>query len=89
MESARVIPRPFHATAHMILGEDDVPRMVGGRVMDPEFGWIATHRLPLSAAVAYCRDFRTRTAGSLVAIVPDGADPVPYFVMVGARDYYT
>lgn len=52
--------------------------MFSAYTLDPEHGWIATHRLPLDAAIDYCKEHRSHTAGTLVAIVPDGEDPEPY-----------
>lgn len=45
--------------------------------LDPEHGWIATHRLPLESAIRYSLEYKERTAGALVAVVPDGANPDP------------
>lgn len=43
--------------------------------LDPEHGWIATHRLPLESAIRYSLDHKERNAGTIVAVVPDGANP--------------
>lgn len=45
--------------------------------LDPEHGWIATHRLPLDSALQMSLEYYERTAGGLVAVIPDGADPDP------------
>lgn len=53
--------------------------MFSAYMLDPEHGWIGVHRLPRNAAIGYCREYRNRNAGALVALVPDGQDPEPYF----------
>lgn len=45
--------------------------------LDPEHGWVATHRLPLESALKMSREYYERTAGALVAVIPDGEDPDP------------
>lgn len=59
--------------------------MFSAYTLDPEHGWIATHRLPFNTALAYCKDYRSRYGGSLVAVVPDQADPKPYLELVAGR----
>lgn len=56
--------------------------MFSAYMLDPEHGWIGTHRLPLETCIRACKEYRVRTAGGLVAIVPDHADPEPYFDLV-------
>jgi hypothetical protein len=51
--------------------------MFSAYLMDPEHGWVATHRLPLASAIQYCLDYRERYAGVVVAVVPDDMDPKP------------
>lgn len=46
--------------------------------LDPSYGWIAAHRLPLASAIVYCKECRRNQLDCPVAIVPDGADPAPY-----------
>lgn len=58
--------------------------MFSAYVLDPRDGWTAVHRLSLMTAIHYCREFREHTAGSLVAIVPDGVDPDPFLTLVGS-----
>jgi hypothetical protein len=50
-------------------------------MLDPTWGWVATHRLPLSSAIYYCKENRQRS-DCPVAIVPDKADPAPYLALV-------
>jgi hypothetical protein len=64
----------------------DTKKMFSAYVLDPEHGWFATHRLPFDSAVKYCRENRKRTAGSLVAVVPDDVDPEPYLSIVKSQE---
>lgn len=59
--------------------------MFSAYLLDPEHGWHGVHRLPLDSAVRHCKEYRARNAGVLVAVVPDGADPKPYFALVVAH----
>ena len=47
-------------------------------VRDPTYGWMATHRLPLASAIGFCKEHRRHQYDIPVAVVPDGADPMPY-----------
>jgi hypothetical protein len=50
--------------------------------LDPTYGWIATHRLPLDAAIYHCKQVRRTHMDCPVAIVPDYADAQPYLALV-------
>lgn len=58
--------------------------MFSAYLLDPEFGWVSVHRLPLEGAITHCREYKKRVAGSLVAIVPDGKEPWSYLMQVEA-----
>lgn len=49
--------------------------------LDPTFGWVAVHRLPLDDAISFCKHYREQK-NPRVAIVPDGEDPDPYLAFV-------
>lgn len=55
-------------------------------MLDPTYGWSATHRLPLVSAIHFCKEHRRHTLDIPVAIVPDLADPIPILKLVEA--YY-
>ncbi len=44
----------------------------------PDLEWVGVHRLPLESAIYHCKEYK-RQQDCLVAVVPDGADPAPYF----------
>lgn len=60
--------------------------MYSAYMLDPEHGWNAVHRLPKPDAIEYCKQYRERVAGSLVAVVPDGVDPEPYLSIVKSHE---
>jgi hypothetical protein len=64
-------------TADLYLRRSDSHNQYSAYTLDPEHGWIGTHRLPLESAIKYSLDYRSRTAGGLVAVVPDGTNPDP------------
>lgn len=47
-------------------------------MLDPTYGWVATHRLPLASAIFFCKQYRKQQADCPVALVPDNTDPAPY-----------
>jgi hypothetical protein len=56
--------------------------------LDPTYGWMATHRLPLDSAILYCHEYRRHQYDCPVAIVPDCEDPAPYLrVALGLPHY--
>lgn len=44
---------------------------------DPEWGWMATHRLPMRSAIFQCQEHHRRYDHP-VALVPNNTDPAPY-----------
>lgn len=54
-------------------------KLFSAYMFDSEYGWVAVHRLPLDAAIRYCKEYRSDWNTPLVAIVPDGEQPQPYF----------
>lgn len=52
--------------------------MFSAYLLDPEHGWQCRSRLSLTEAVQLAKDFRDDWAGSAVAVVQDGVDPLPY-----------
>lgn len=55
-------------------------KMYSAYMFDAQDGWCAVHRLPLKVAIRYCKEYkRDWSSQTLVALVPDGFDPKPYF----------
>lgn len=46
--------------------------------------WVGTHRLPLSSAITYCKEFRRHSFDCPVVIVPDGQDQAPLVKLVNS-----
>jgi hypothetical protein len=51
-------------------------------MLDPSFGWVATHRLSFDHALDYAKSYRNLLQNSPVALVPDAVDPEPYLALV-------
>lgn len=60
------------------------PKLFSAYMLDPEHGWNAVHRLPLDAAIRYCKEYRSSWAGSRVALVPDGMNSDPFLEFASA-----
>jgi hypothetical protein len=55
------------------------PALFSAYTLDIHHGWHSVDHLPLDDAIRYCKEYRRNWAGSLVALVPEGAAPEPYF----------
>lgn len=62
--------------------------MFSAYMLDPSFGWIATHRLPFESAIDVCKAYIEQHFHCPVALVPDCEDPAPYLrVALGLPHY--
>lgn len=55
--------------------------MFSAYMLDPTYGWVATHRLPLESAIYHCKQYRHQHQDCPVALVPDNVDPAPYLML--------